>query len=245
MGCGHKPAPEPLTPSEQRLAAMGQYPPTPQPEDAQRPEPTQMPPRKRAKKGERFANWLARIITFSDPRYKGWFPRTQTLLVWVVVAVFYKVPSFLHVVLGPRVSPEVLEERNGQCDTCIRCVKLIEMRRGVPVLCRFCGSCACGQWFIRVFGRILATSELSFKNRFRNHDCPANIHVGSQLWRDAIEETSDEDLEDDDPEMVEDGLADADIGDTAGGSGVTVLVGIGSDGGPGEVLAGVEPHTGG
>ena len=200
MGCGgHKMMQQepPLTVGEQYIASKG-IDPRPQPEDAQRPEPTQMPPRKRAKKGERFANWLARIITFSDPRYKGWFPRTQTLLVWVVVAVFYKVPSFLHVVWGPRVSPEVLEERNGQCDTCLRCVKLIEMRRGVPVLCRFCGSCACGQWFIRVFGRILATSELSFKNRFKNHDCPANIHADSQPWRDAIEEKPDDDLEDDD-----------------------------------------------
>ena len=217
MGCGgndNRQQQEPLTASEQRMLAKGQDPRPQRPSEGPAPAPTQQEPRKRQPMGERLTRWIHVVLHFEHfATYKLWFPRTRALVSWTVRMALVKVPSFLYVVLGPKVSPDMLAERNAQCDTCVRCVKVIEQRRSGPVLMPFCGSCSCGQWVFRICGRIIATSCTIWKNQFANHDCPDGVHDGSQNWRDAIPEKHDEHDEGD--EMGDYSGDTDDPGDTA------------------------------
>lgn len=83
----------------------------------------------------------------------------------------WRVSSFMYAIVGPRVDPD---KRNDICATCSSRIYHL-MRNGTAYL--HCGKCGCPIWHL---------SELQFKNRLKNWNCPLGKHSNTidkqQQW---------------------------------------------------------------
>lgn len=152
-----------------------------------KPEPQVIPP---VSRWVTFWAWVATYIIGPVPfatRERPYRPRRiHRLLAWAV-HIIAKTPEYLWVVWGPKVSPEVYEERMAICRKCPVVIQKVVKHRGFYKMRIFCKPCNCGT---------SKRADLKSKLWYSRHYCPRKLHPGTypaDEWASLlIEEIEDE-----------------------------------------------------